>query len=127
MIHLDTHVVVWLYTKKDHSRIPVSLRNRLEAEPLAISPAVRLELAFLAEIGRLVDQPGRVIGELKRAIGLRVDDTPFDLVAETACGLTFTRNPFDRLIAAQATCAGAELATKDGVLREHLDNAVWDE
>ena len=38
----------------------------------------------------------------------------------------FTRDPFDRLIAAQAEVAGAELATKDRLLRANLRFALWD-
>lgn len=126
MIHLDTHVAIWLYTKVDQARIPDALRRRLDTEPLAISPAVRLELSFLREIGRLVDAPGLVIADLTRAVGLRIDPTPFSTVTEVAEHLEFTRDPFDRLIAAQAVASGAELATKDRAMRQHLPLAIWD-
>lgn len=127
MIHLDTHVVVWLYTGR-HSLLPAGLRSRLDVEPLAVSPMVRLELALLNEIGRLSVSPAQVLDELHRAVGLAVDGSSFaDVVAVAASPrLTFTRDPFDRLIAAQAIAAGAALATKDAALREHVDLAVWD-
>lgn len=125
MIHLDTHVVVWLYAELD-GRLPDRLRQRLEVETVAISPMVRLELAFLVEIGRFTDTPAQVLSELGRALDLRVDPTPLASVVEAAEPLTFTRDPFDRLIAAQALAAGADLATKDERIRAHVDVAVWD-
>lgn len=126
MIHLDTHVVAWLYAKAHRERIPASVRSRLESEALAVSPMVRLELGLLHEIGRLTDPPGRILGELGRSIGLRTDGSAFADVVATAEPLTFTRDPFDRLIGAQAIVAGALLATADLGLRKHLDIAIWD-
>lgn len=126
MIHLDTHVIVWLYAG-EHDRIPPVLRDRLETEQLAVSPMVRLELAFLREMGRLRSGPGDVLDELERAVGLRVDDSAFTEVVASAAAerMAFTRDPFDRLIAAHAIAAGADLASKDQSLRDHLDFVVW--
>lgn len=125
MIHLDTHVALWLYAGVGQSRIPDGLLARLEVEPVAISPMARLELCLLSEVGRFTDTPARLLAELGRAMQLEVDATPFAAVSEAAEALTFTRDPFDRLIAAQSIAAGADLATKDRVLRTHLHNAVW--
>lgn len=126
MIHLDTHVVAWLYAKADAARIPAAVRARLESETLAVSPMVRLELALLREIGRLTDPPGRILDELARAIGLAVDGSPFADVVNAAESLSFTRDPFDRIIGAQAIVAGAKLATADRGLRQHLEVALWE-
>lgn len=127
MIHLDTHVVVWLGIG-EFERFPESLIRRMEDDDLAISPIVELELAFLHEIGRVSEGPTRFLDGLRRAIGLTVDATPFERVAAQAAsdGLAFTRDPFDRIIAAQAVCAGAPLVTKDRALRQHLDLALWE-
>ena len=46
MIHLDTHVAVWLYAGKTEF-IPSRLAKRLEAEPVAVSPMVMLEIDLL--------------------------------------------------------------------------------
>lgn len=127
VIHLDTHVVVWLYAG-EHHRIPSGLVARFETERLAVSPIVRLELAYLKEIDRITHDPARIIDELRRALSLMIDGTPFDdVIAEAESdGLRFTRDPFDRIIGGQARAAGAELATKDEKLRAHLDLAVWE-
>lgn len=124
-LHLDTHVVVWLYAG-EHERFPDVLRGRLAEDPLRISPMVRLELTYLQEIGRITVPAARIIDELERAVGLAEDATPFGAVIHAAEALSWTRDPFDRLIAAQALVSFSTLATKDDVLLEALgQHAVW--
>lgn len=126
MIHLDTHVVIWIHAGRIDD-VPVALRERLGSDDVAVSPMVEVEMAFLHEIGR-IGPPEHALGALRRVIGLRTDQTPFDHVSRVAAEehLALTRDPFDRVIAAQAVVAGADLATKDRTLRAHLDRAVWD-
>lgn len=45
---------------------------------------------------------------------------------QSAAGLTWTRDPFDRLIAAHAIVAGAPLLTADRTILENLPQAVWE-
>ncbi len=126
VLHLDTHVVVWLASGQ-HKKVPPPLRARLSTDILRISPMVRLELSYLYEVGRIAKQPDAALAELSASIGLNMDDQPFDRVADIAARTTFTRDPFDRVIAAQAIAAGAPLATKNEHIRAALpDLAVWD-
>jgi PIN domain nuclease of toxin-antitoxin system len=86
---------------------------------------VELELQFLFEIGR-TGQPGAVVvGDLKDRIGLAVSDVPFPAVATVAAQLSWTRDPFDRLIVAQAMAEQATLLTRDKVIRANFRKAVW--
>ena len=126
-MHLDTHVVVWLRSGR-FDLIPTPLHDRLETEELAISAIVRLELGYLEEVGRLTEDPEVTLAELRRGFGVVVDPTDFGAVAQRAsqADLAFTRDPFDRLIAAQADLAGAALVTKDRLLRKRLSYAIWD-
>lgn len=124
-LHLDTHLVVWLYAG-EHDRIPPSLRDRLNSASLRFSPMVRLELTYLQEIGRLTEPPERIVGELASAMGLTEDDCPFATVIDVARRMTFTRDPFDRIITAQAAANGDALASKDDrILAAYPDLAVW--
>lgn len=125
MIHLDTHVALWIYSEQ-LDRLPTSLQAALETEPLAISPVVQIEIAVLGEIGRVTDPAEEVVSAL-RTVRIVLDPTPFELVARTASTMPFTRDPFDRIIAAQAVAAGARLATKDRRLRDQLPEAIWDD
>ena len=127
MIHLDTHVVVWLGVGRFESISPAVI-ERIETDDVAVSPMVELELAFLHEIGRLADRPPGFLAALQRSMGLEIDGTSFAAVSSLSATeeFAFTRDPFDRVIAAQASAAGAVLATKDRVLRQHLELAIWD-
>ena len=126
LLHLDTHVAAWLYAGAT-DRFPANLLDRLASATLRISPMVALELTYLHEIGRLTEPAHRILGELDRSIGLRIDDLPFGAVVVAAERLSWTRDPFDRLIAAQAIAASCELATKDAAMHQHLaETAVWD-
>ena len=132
MIHLDTHVVVWLYAGQ-LDRFPDRALELLESEPLAISPMVRIELSYLHEINRVRATASEILEELAGTIGMAVDATPFAEVAQIAASsmTAFTRDPFDRVITAQCIAAsrgGREvpLITKDSTIREHLRHAVWE-
>lgn len=125
MIHLDTHVLAWL-AGGHQSRIPAPVLDRIEADEVAYSPMARLELSYLHEIGRIAHPADRVLAHLRRSIGAAEDGTPFTDVVEEASRLTWTREPFDRLIAAQAIAAACTLATGDRVLHEALPGqTLW--
>jgi PIN domain nuclease of toxin-antitoxin system len=124
MIHLDTHVVVWMYAG-DLSLFPHSARKRLEREELRISPMVALELEYLYEIGRITEPPSQVFKELERSTGLVQEDASFSAVVAAARGLTWTRDPFDRLIVGNASVSGTGLLTKDRNIRQHYRHALW--
>ena len=58
-------------------------------------------------------------------IGLRVCDLPFRTVVDHALAEHWTRDPFDRMIVANAKAVGALLVTKDERILEHYSRAVW--
>ena len=124
MIHLDTHVVAWLYAGQ-MGRFPEAVRAKLEAEALVISPMVRLELQYLMEIGRLTVGGQAICDDLHHRIGLRFAPESFEEVTHAALGLTWTRDPFDRLIAAHALVAGAPLMTRDATILAEVPRAQW--
>lgn len=124
VVHLDTHVVCWLYEGRiDLLSAPAA--QALEYGRLMISPVVDLELQLLHEIGRILKGPETILSALAFDIGLDVADTAFPVVAAAARGLRWTRDPFDRLIAAQATVENAKLVTKDRLMRTHCAAALW--
>jgi PIN domain nuclease of toxin-antitoxin system len=92
---------------------------------LFVSPVVELELQLLYEIGRILKGPEPVLHALAREVGLQVTTTVYRSVATAACTLGWTRDPFDRLIVADAILAGAKLVTKERLIRKHCPTAVW--
>jgi PIN domain nuclease of toxin-antitoxin system len=124
LTHLDTHVAGWLYASR-RDLLSRAARERIDTDSLAISPMAVLELTYLHEIGRTNEDGPTVLTGLRNEIGLEVDATPFAEVVAHAHGCTWTRDPFDRIIAAQALVAGATLLTRDTTVRKHVARAVW--
>ena len=124
VVFLDTHVVVWLFADAD--QIPLRIQNLLDKSDLFISPMVRLELSFLAEIGRIKDPADAVIGALARDINLSIEEAGWLRAAEIADHLSFTRDPFDRLITSHAVCYGAPLCTRDSTILANYAEAFWE-
>lgn len=124
MTHLDTHVVVWLFSKK-HRRIPSSVRRRLDRDALAVSPMVELELALLFELGRVSGPPREVFDSLGPELELTVSSAPFAAVARAAADLAWSRDPFDRLIVGQAAVDRAALLTGDETILANFPAAAW--
>jgi PIN domain nuclease of toxin-antitoxin system len=123
-LHLDTHVVAWLYAGLVHQLSELA-KARLEARQLWVSPAVGLELARWFEQGLIFVPPPEILADLTRRMGLEVCRERFDQVANLSYAYTWAEDPFDRLICAQAALAEAELLTKDAHLHKHFPRAVW--
>jgi len=123
-VYVDTHVIVWM-AKGEQEHLSRSASQALESDDLFISAAVMLELELLHEIGRLRASAERTLSFLESETGLRVCPLPFHDVVTQALREKWTRDPFDRLIVANAKAAGAPLVTKDERIRKHYRRAIW--
>lgn len=124
VIRLDTHVVVWLYTGELERFTPEG-RELLETKQLTVSPIVQLELNYLHEIERLRVGGAEILGDLESRVRLFIANHPLLAVVQAAASLTWTRDPFDRLIVGDALAANCPLLTKDDQVRANLSLAVW--
>ena len=124
MIYLDTHVVAWLYAGLVE-RIPERVRRELGESELLISPMVRLELQYLYEIRRVTQPAAVVIDALRNELDLQFCEAAFEKVVEEAAKQSWTRDPFDRMIVAQAALRNSVLVTKDEVIHEQYAQALW--
>jgi len=124
LIYLDTHVAAWMFAGRI-DLIPERVRALLDEHDLMISPAVKLELQYLFEIGRTAEPAKGVIEGLGREVGLKVCDLPYAEVVEVALDQSWTRDPFDRVIVSQAALRGVSLVTRDRLIRDHFQDAVW--
>ena len=123
--YLDTNVVLWL-AAGDLPRIPSVARQAIRNSDLLISPMVEVELQYLFEVGRLALSPDDILLKIKHEVAARICELPFPLVAKAALHENWTREPFDRLIVAQAKANGfATLITADTRIREHYPKALW--
>jgi PIN domain nuclease of toxin-antitoxin system len=124
VILLDTHIVVGLYDDPQ-SLIPPAVHERLNTEPLALSPFVRLELQYQYEVKKISVPAQAIVDELVPRLEMVLADPPSAQICQAAVALDWTRDPFDRLISAQAVSSGATLVTKDRVIRSHPPLAWW--
>lgn len=115
MILLDTNAVIWLLVS--HPRAATLLAG---PERLALSPVSLLELQFLAEVGRIQLAPGHVVESIAVDQRWRVDSPSVRALCEAALPIGWTRDPFDRLLAAHALLRHWPLATGDRRLIAHL-------
>jgi PIN domain nuclease of toxin-antitoxin system len=124
MIFLDTHVLVWLYAGLLEN-IPEKIQNHLETADLFISPMVELELNFLNEIGRITVKGQDIVRHLDAHIGITISRIDFYRIVEEAQEQSWTRDPFDRLIVANASVFQAPLITKDERIRQNYSLSIW--
>ena len=124
MIYLDTHVVVWFYAGL-LEKFSQSVRAILNENEIRISPIVRLELQYLYEIERVREPTQVIVADLADRIGMRVCDKDINAVISQAIPLKWTRDPFDRVIVAQAALNDNILISKDQNILDHYLHARW--
>jgi len=123
LIHLDTHVLIWLYIGEAKRLRPVE--KKLNTRQFVVSPMVLLELEFLKEIGKLRLSAEKIMGDLVEQFGVTVSTAPFAKIIRNATKLNWTRDPFDRIIVATALAEDADLLTCDQHIRKHFSRAIW--
>ena len=121
--HLDTHVAVWL--RMGDARRLRPIRRQLDREPPRLSPFALLELQALYEIGRLRETGRWILQSLSEDHGVELATEGLVTATDRSLDLSFTRDPFDRLIAAHALATQATLLTADETLLRHVSCARW--
>jgi PIN domain nuclease of toxin-antitoxin system len=121
-ILVDTHVLLWAAAEPE--RLPVSFRERIESpeNEVLFSAASIWELAIKMQIGRL--SLAITPEELARTAGERgFDELPVMAVHAAAVRNLplHHRDPFDRLLIAQAVHEPARLLTVDRLLGKYSD------
>lgn len=124
---LDTHAAIWWWT--DTPRLGREARAALEAGevPVFVSPVTAIEIAIKFRSGKLP------------VVGDPITDFPALMAANHFQTLPITeahalhaglmagdhRDPFDRLIAAQALAEGLIVVTRDPVFRNFGCKVLW--
>lgn len=124
MIYLDTHIVVWLYAGKVE-KLSEQAKELINGHQVFISPVVRLELQYLFEIQRTTDEANEIVFDLSDRIGLKICDKSFNTIVSGTLDFSWTRDPFDRIIVANAAVNHNILVTKDQNILENYEKAIW--
>ena len=123
-VYLDTHVAIWLHDGL-MARVSAEAKRQIEANDLLVSPMVLLELQYLYERKRIGTAPASLYATLHTSFDIGVCGFPFAAVALEALSLDWSRDPFDRIIVAQAIANhDAVLLTADAHIRSHYHRAV---
>jgi PIN domain nuclease of toxin-antitoxin system len=125
IVYIDTQVAVWL-AEANLAKISRKAISLIHSGDVRISPMAVIELQYLFEIRRIIVPPSEILMKLNVEIGLTVCDYPFPIIAESALGQGWTRDPFDRIIVAHAKANGAApLLTSDLMIQDNYSNARW--
>lgn len=115
MILLDTNAILWSVISHPRAA-PLSEAGRR----CYISPVSLLEMKYLIEVGKLRESPGSSLSDVADDPRWLLDSPASDRLFEAAHDLTWTRDPFDRLLSAHALHRRWRIATGDRVLQERL-------
>ena len=112
-ILLDTHLVLWALAAPE--RLPDAAHRLIERADVYVSAASIWEISIKTSLGKLSADPREVLAALDPAGFL-----PLPISAEHAARVAdlppVHRDPFDRLLVAQALCEPMRLLTMDTVL-----------
>jgi PIN domain nuclease of toxin-antitoxin system len=113
---LDTHVVLWWLS--DDPTLAAELKDRLDHEPdVYVSPATIWEVAIKQSIGKL-DKPADLPERIRDSGFRHLNITAEHGVVAGRLPLIH-RDPFDRMLIAQAQVERLTLVTRDGEIPKY--------
>ncbi len=110
---LDTHILLWALAAP--SRLPQAFRRDLDTAQVFVSSASIWEVAIKAGLGKLDADPQEVLAAVQPS-GFDLLDVTGVHAARVATLPPLHRDPFDRLLVAQALVEPLILVTRDQVL-----------
>ncbi len=123
---IDTHAVIWFIT--EDKELPQHVKSIIEDEENTcyVSIASLWEMGIKYALGRLELKPDlKMIFELIDKSGISIlSITSAHVLMGTSLEFHH-RDPFDRLIIAQAKHEGLKVISKDGVFKNYDINLIW--
>lgn len=115
---LDTHLLLWALSAP--SKVPAAARKLIAASDVHVSAASIWEIDIKTAIGRLSANPREVLAALEPAGFLELPVTG-EHAARVSDLPSIHRDPFDRLLIAQALTEPMHLLTNDAILARYGD------
>jgi PIN domain nuclease of toxin-antitoxin system len=117
---LDTHVLLWAFLSPD--RLSTRARTLLKdaGTTVLVSPVSALEIATKYRLGKLAGAEPVIMGYAAHLATLRARELPVLATHALTAGLFAVphRDPFDRLLAAQAITEGLTLLSSDALMAQ---------
>lgn len=125
-ILLDTHALVWWLQNDSRlsKRAAVIIKN--PTNKILVSAAVGWELAIKVNLGKI--RPASLVQGLEEAMSRETfEELPVTVAQAIRAGLLpmHHRDPFDRLLAAQAQSLGCPILSADSLLDAYGIQRVW--
>jgi PIN domain nuclease of toxin-antitoxin system len=120
-ILLDTHVLLWALAAP--SKLPLAARRAIERGDVYVSAASVWEVAIKAALGKLVAKAADVLAAIEPA-GFSLLPITGEHAAYVADLPMHHRDPFDRLLVAQALHEPMRLLSNDEILRAYGDFVI---
>ena len=122
---IDTQSFIWFF--EDNSRLPASTRLFMESSDcLVVSIASFWEITIKTSLGKLTVPEG-ISGLMDKALFKGFKILPIErehLIVLSALNLIH-RDPFDRIIIAQAIAENMPLISSDDIFKQYPVNCVW--
>ena len=111
---LDTHLLLWALSQP--SKLSPSVRKKIVAAEVFVSAASIWEISIKSAMGKLSANPAEVLAAIEPA-GFSLLPITGEHAAKVAELPLLHKDPFDRLLIAQASVEPMLLLTNDEVLR----------
>ena len=122
----DTHAFIWWDSHRGNLSAPVLAACEDPTNSLYVSIATVWEMQVKAQLGKLqLRQPLAELLADQRSAGVRVLSVSVENVLEPANLPSVHRNPFDRLLVAQARRGGFRLVSRDPLVTQYEVLVLW--
>lgn len=111
---LDTHLLLWALTQP--TRLPAAARKQIEAADVYVSAASIWEISIKSGLGKIDVRPGDVLAAIAPS-GFSLLAITGEHAVRVAELPPLHKDPFDRMLAAQALIEPMILLTNDEALR----------
>lgn len=122
---LDTHAFLWVLDAPQ--RLPAWIRAAIEdgENEVCVSIASAWEIAIKQSLGRLPLSRVDALDALRRS-GLAELPITIEHVRRTRSLPLLHRDPFDRMLVAQAQAEGLSLISRDPAMRQYQVTVLWE-
>jgi PIN domain nuclease of toxin-antitoxin system len=122
---VDTQVFIWFF--ENNSRLPSPIKLYMEqSNNLVVSIASFWEISIKASLGKLII-PENIASLMDNTLSKGFKILPIErehLITLSSLDMIH-RNPFDRIIIAQAITENMSLVSSDAVFQEYPVNCIW--